>query len=299
MIRLHLLAVALIVAGTACAPGAEGGAPSLRLRVNGSLRAEVTPGTPLVFEVTLFDQRAREARDRRLANDVIAADIDRRLQAGELAPREAERRRKALAPPAEEPVPFRIRLEGTAVTLFAAPGSPEGKLPWEPREAPRRGPGEVELDAETTAGTSFVVGPEELGGAGGTWLVAARYRGPAGDRAWSGEATSNPVEVRVVQEPETATAQIRRALGTARYHSVLGSHDAALTAVRQALAIEPKYPESLMLLGEVLEAGADLRGALEAYGEALSQMRKHQPGETHDVIRERMRTVRRKMDEDR
>ncbi len=292
---LRLLSAALLIAGTARAAAAGGEAPSIRLRVNSSLRAEVTSGTPLVFEVLLFNEKAREAMDRRLGNEVIARDIERRLAEGKITRQEAERRKKGLAPPAVAPGPLRVRLDGEAITFLAAPDSPAGKLPWSPKGVPRGGPAEVELDAGTTAAGVFVVPPEAVGAAPGAWRVAVRYRGPGGGRAWSGEVASNAVIVQVVRDPGTNTARILRALATARYHLVLGSHAAAAAAVEQALALEPGYPDSLLLLGEVREAGGDFRGAIEAYNGALSQMRKRRPAEAHEAIRERMRIVRRKI----
>jgi hypothetical protein len=264
-------------------------APVVALQVNGLGEASVTPGTPLVFKVTLSNREAREAAHARKAYAVTEQDLAARVAEGTLSREEADARRRRWAPTGAVPA-IRLSVAEKSFSFSLAGKPPRKSPPWVPVFAGPVNIGPVTLDGERTVAVVFAVPPEGTSGLEGKSfdvLVSFESRAAAAG-LWAGAVESRPVRIVVLKDRGTITERMFRLMATARYFLALHQIDGARKAADELLAIEPTYIESLVLRGEVFEAAGDDRQALESYKSARSELRKQFPGDDGSELQARI-----------
>jgi len=146
-------------------------------------------------------------------------------------------------------------------------------LPWEPRIVDPSSVGAVVLNSTQEVGVIFVVPPEKtVAATDGVLKLRARFSNRIPGQ-WQGTIPSNRVTIEVLRAPEALSTdqQKEQQLLLGEYYLVLRDYPHALDAAHHLLSIDSGAVDGLELLGRILEAEQDYRGALDAYEKALAQ----------------------------
>jgi hypothetical protein len=256
--------------GRAHAPAQPLLEPELNLLVNGSRHIKLMPGTPLVFTLTLRNGEAARAALGNDAREQLQQELKEEVSSGDLTPQQADE--------TLQQEPTAVAVPGISVTVMPAgfafePAEGKTGLPWEPKIADPASPGAVVLNSTQKVLVIFVVAPDQTAPTtDGIFKIRARFdnRTPG---QWQGTIPSNRVTIEVLRRPETPSIdqQKEQQVLLGEYYLTIKDHRHALDAAHKVLLVDSGAVDGLALLGKVLEAEQDYRGALDAYEKALAQ----------------------------
>jgi hypothetical protein len=220
--------------------------------VNGAARVELTPGTPLVLEVSLGSGPRDPARS-----------VGSRLRPWHALIR-------LVAADGGAP-PWRVERMGEPRSLAVLPDA-ENRLQVGAETGPV-----ARLEAGRRVHTvGFAAGPEATAALPpGEYRLRAVVETPFWLRwGWHGRAVSGEVVVAVRDPtqafPRRAVLEAERAARSAGYHVRAGRGDDALRSAQELLALEPERARSHAVLGDALAISERRPEALAAYRRALA-----------------------------
>jgi hypothetical protein len=246
--------------------------PELSISVNDAIEIQVTPGTPLIFELMLRNGPAGRAALAEAARKRLMKELEEQVQTGKLTRQKADEILK------REPVPS-PPVHAMVITLVAegfsfSSETPHGakSLPWKLTMVKPATPTTVTLDEKQIAWATFVVAPEQTASVTKeTYRMRAHFENRYSGQ-WRGKIVSNPVSITVVESKEMSVyGQKKKYLVMVEYYLAIKDYDRAITAAQQVLAVAPQSIDGQILLGRSKEAKGEFRAALEAYEKALKE----------------------------
>jgi hypothetical protein len=262
--------------------------PDVAIQIERESELKVWRGAPLIFSVVLSNPRAMNAALENEANQALMREIAAGVAAGKIAPQSAEPRLARL----RRLVPVQaVRLGDQAtgwndyIRFFLL--SPDGKtvpLPWPLRIVAAPETKALSLGDTETAQLDYLLDPAAADQiAPGDYQIVATVETPAGGNVgadtWHGRVESEPVRLSVAQKPARIAPADEETtdLQFARYYQAAQDWPHARTFAEKALAANPDSVPARTLDGEVREAQADLKGALQAYQLAETNFHKQYP----------------------
>jgi len=263
--------------------------PDVALQISDNDGDELTvyQGTPLVFSITLGNQRAMSAMLQNRANELHRSSLEARVARGEISRQQADH---VLATLRQREVPvIRLGQENAAWPQFlhfvlrSADGKEE-PLPWPLQLLRAPATNSVILDDKTTPQLTYLLAPTAAAQVSpGTYEVAAvlevkeETQLPA--ELWRGRVASEPMKLTIVARPaQLAPAEMEKLnLQFAYYYQAANDLPQALQLAQAVLAATPHSIPAQIVVAQVKEARGDLRGALESYQTAQSEFSLQHP----------------------
>ena len=251
----------------------------LRLFVNDLEEITITPGTPLIFSLTIRNKNAILASYDRMTLKRFKEELDEDVRAKTMTQKQADwmiNREKL--PGQVLPIEILLKVESFSFAREGTKG--DQSLPWEPKVLEPRAPVQLILDDKNATEMMFAVPPEATTlKTEGTYRVVAIFRDKtAKPEQWTGEIVSNPVVITVGKEAETSEDKTQRQMALAEYFVWVKDYDNAEKAIKEVLSAYPDSIRGLSLRGQVYERKGDYRAALESYGKALGEFLHLCPG---------------------
>ncbi len=258
----------------------EGQPIEVSLSVNGALDADITPETPLVFEILLRNAGRSSALLEQTAFDGTKQDIDELVKTNELTPEEAQRVVEKERVKIKQVPALAVTVDAMRFSFHVEKKCGLESLPWKTKLIESSGEGVLTLDENNAGHATFVVPPEATAGtAEGTMQVFVAFENISKETGrWSGKIISNPVSISFIRDAGTPDQQQRRQMTLIDYFLAVKDYEGAEKAVNQVLTIKPGLIDGLFLRGKVFEAKGDFNSALDAYEDTLAAYIKKNPG---------------------
>lgn len=262
--------------------------PSISLQINSQHELTVFSGTPLIFRVRLGNRFAQNAALRNEAAKHHAAEIQAAISRGEISQEHGNQLLASLPQPSDIPtltVGDDARSWESSVQFFLrTPDGQQQPLPWSLSPAPAPAMKSLTLDQRSVGQLEYLLPPAPAAGlVPGTYEVCAALDVPGGEDLsadrWHGRILSEPVTLTVAPKPDqfTKTEAEEWNLQFVRYFQKTRDTNQALQWDQRVLSDNPTSIPALVMLGELKEDRGDLKGALEAYQSALSQVDNQYP----------------------
>ena len=257
--------------------------PDVALQISDNDGEELTvyQGTPLVFSITLGNQRAMSAVLQNRANELHRSSLEARVARGEISRQQADH---VLATLRQREIPvIRLGQENAAWPQFLhfvlrQSDGKEEPLAWPLQLAKPPSTNSVTLDEKTTPQLAYFLEPPAAAQLpAGSFEVAAvlevKNDGALPSGAWRGRVESEPVKLTILPRPAHLTPAQEETLKLqfAYYYQAASDLGHALQSAQEALGAVPNSIPAQILVGQVKEAQGDPQGALESYQTAETQ----------------------------
>lgn len=257
--------------------------PDVALQISDNDGDELTvyQGTPLVFSITLGNQRAMSAVLQNRANDHYRTSLEAKVASGKISRQQADH---VLATLRQREIPvIRLGQENAAWPQFLhfvlrQSDGKEEPLAWPLQLAKPPSTNSVTLDEKTTPQLAYLLEPLAAAQlpAGNFEVVAVlevKDDGALPSGAWRGRVESEPVKLTILPRPAHLAPAEEETLNLqfAYYYQAASDLAHALQSAQEALGAVPNSIPAQILVAQVKEAQGDLQGALESYQTAETQ----------------------------
>lgn len=262
--------------------------PDISMQINRTHEMTIYQGIPLIFSITLANQRAMNSALKNVANENHIKELQAAVSRVEINREKAEKIISSLRQKEEIRV-IRLGDEQTGWEQFVRfeirlPDGKQQPLAWPLKLVAQPKEETVTLDDKNTFQLDYAFEPAGAAQVQkGEYQIVAVLEVPAetklpSDR-WRGRVESEPVKLKINEKPARLSKEEeeRFNLDLARYFMTAGDVKNALDHAQKAMTVNPKSIPALIETGDAKEASGDLEGALSAYQKAMQEFYQQYP----------------------